>query len=364
MLYQLNLLHAWPLFRLSMFISVSSLFTLTANAQEKIKPPRDDVFSRAVEGTYDVPPELKNFRLLSSEPLKLDNAKAVGFDLKKWQSDPSRIIYHHGKYHCWIIDGYDTAHQTLTIPENGKSWILYMNSKDGKNWNAVDYLPLGPKGSCYDLGIEQANVLLHDDRFYLFSEAFTTNIEKYGLRRAGIMCLITDSPEGPWKQVGGLILRPSMDGKSFDTDAVVNPRHVFLNGKWLMYYKGIKKGEPSNTSSNGVAIADSLTGPYRKYENNPLLHGHGQFAWRYKHGVIIMMFPGARILWTEDGLHFVSLVLAEGTFLFGSLYCPYDPLFGKPVTVKPTTKYWGIQSVNHRDVSDWDVERIEWEFGL
>jgi len=163
-----------------------------------------------------------------------------------------------------------------------------------------------------------------------------------------------------------VLVAPSRDGISFDTDAVVNPRHVFFKGKWFMYYKGVKRGQPTD---NGVAIADSLAGPYRKYEGNPLLYGHGHFAWRYKHGIIMVNFDAwyeknyVRILWPQDGLHFVPLVESKGTFLFGSLYCPDDPLCGKPVTDKPPRKYWGLQSVYYRGKTGWDVERIQWQFG-
>ena len=80
------------------------------------KPPKDDVYSRAAPGTYEVPPALKNFRLLSSTPIRLGNAKAVGHDPHTWQSDPSRVIFHGGKYHFWMIDGYD--HSIRTIPKN------------------------------------------------------------------------------------------------------------------------------------------------------------------------------------------------------------------------------------------------------
>lgn len=263
-----------------------------------------------------------------------------------------------------MIDGIDQSIQKT--PENRKSWILHVDSRDGVHWNAVDYVPLGPQGSCYDLAIEQANVLVHDGRYHLFSEAWTTNVEEYGRRRPGIVCLTANSPEGPWRQVGDLMLRPSDDVEGYDHMGVVNPRHVFFNGKWFMYYKGCRKNRPTD---NCVAISDSLTGPYTKYDGNPLLHGHGHFAWRYKHGIIMMMFDAwyeenfARILWTEDGVHFVPLVETEGTFLFGSLYCPYDPLCGKPVTDKPVTRYWGLQSVYYRGTTGWDVERIEWQFG-
>ena len=329
-------------------------------------PPKDSVYSRAADGTYTVPPELKNFRLRSSTPLQIANAEAAGYDLTKWQSDPSRIIYHDGKYHVWMIDGYLCYEQINERPANGLSWIRYLTSKDGKTWNVVSYIPLGPKGSCYDMAIEQAEVLMYEGRFYLFSEALTTNTGEYKQKHAGIVCLVADAPEGPWKQVGDLMLRPENDGRSFDSMAVVNACHVFFQGKWLMYYKGLKEGQ---SSDNGLAIADSLTGPYKKYGSNPLLRGHGHFAWRYKDGIIMVMFDwngkssDTRILWTQDGMHFVPLVKGEGTFIFGSLYCPYDPLCGKPVAGKPTTEYWGIQTRVTGGPTGQDVERIEWGFG-
>ena len=43
------------------------------------------------------------------------------------------------------------------------------------------------------------------------------------------------------------------------------------------------------------------------------------------------------ILWSEDGIHFSEPLPAQQLFLFGSLYVPYDSLFGEPVTDKPVT---------------------------
>ena len=169
----------------ALFISVSIVFGLAAGAEEARRPPKDDVYWPAVKGSYNVPPELKDFQLLRSTPMKIDNAEQAGYDPKKWQSDPSRIIYHDGKYHVWMIDGYLCYGEINRRPENGLSWIRYLNSEDGKTWKAVGFVPLGPEGSCYDLAIEQANVLMHEGRFYLFSEALTTNTRKYGQKHAG-----------------------------------------------------------------------------------------------------------------------------------------------------------------------------------
>jgi hypothetical protein len=59
----------------------------------------------------------------------------------------------------------------------------------------------------------------------------------------------------------------------------------------------------------------------------------------------------------------VPAARSNGVFVFGSLYSPYDPLFGEPQTAEPTTAFWGFESVKTPD-RDWDVERIEWRLGI
>jgi len=330
----------------------------------KMKQPaakHSRIYSRAKKGTHSIPAELVNFKKTQSR-LQVINAKEFGFDEKGWQSDPSRIIYHGGKYHVWMIDGFVWPAKGPNWERHVKlkrSWILYMTSKDTVHWKAEHYLPLGPEGSAYDRTIEQANVLHHKGKFYLFAEGWTSNIEKYGQVNAGIICLVADSPEGPWKQVGDILVKPVADSRSWDRMMVLNPRHVHINGKWHMYYKGKGRGK---STENGLATADSLTGPYTKHKGNPLLWGHGHFCWRYKHGMLMLPFNAWTILWSEDGIHFTEPLEAKGKelFLFGSLYVPYDPLCGKPITNKPVTKYWGLESVRGKG---WDVVRIEWEFG-
>lgn len=207
------------------------------------------IYSLAKKGTYRIPPELDHFKKTRS-PLKLVNAEAFGFDPKVWQSDPSRIIYHGGKYHCWMIVGYvpyksSRWDQYDRTNKDRKSWILYMTSEDTYNWTAVNYLPLGPKGSCYDLAIEQANVFHHKDKFYLFSDGWTTNVEKYGQERAGIFCLVADSPEGPWKQVGDVLVKPAMDDGKPVTDKPVTKYWGFDT---------VQETPPGATSSNVYVV--------------------------------------------------------------------------------------------------------------
>ena len=57
--------------------------TCVAGPQEIKGPPKDDIYHPAVKGSCTVPPELKDFRLLRSEPLKITNAEEFGYDLAR-----------------------------------------------------------------------------------------------------------------------------------------------------------------------------------------------------------------------------------------------------------------------------------------
>ena len=306
------------------------------------------------------------------------NAEEIGFKPERWQGDTSRIIFHNGKYHCWMID-FSNGRSPGLSNDPSKDWsaygevvkdhstALYMTSEDTKHWKAEAYVPLGRPGMFDDADRLQVNVFHHKGRFYMFYEACTTNTEKYGQWRAGIAALVATDPAGPWEYLSEeLILKGAKDdGKSFDSWIVTNPRHVHLNGKWYMYYKGLRGvGIPTQ---NGVAIADSIEGPYVKHEHNPILKGHGHFCWRYKHGILMIPHHQGWIHWSEDGIHFAPIVNdAKNIFRFGSLYIPYDPLFGEPVTEEYPTKYWGFDDVTVNPgsaVRNHDVKQIQWQFG-
>jgi len=80
--------------------------------------------------------------------------------------------------------------------------------------------------------------------------------------------------------------------------------------------------------------------------------------------MLMLPFWTETILWSQDGIHFSEPLAAKSNelFLFGSLYLPDDPSCGEPITDKPVTKYWGLES-RKVEGSSWDVVRIEWEFG-
>ena len=130
----------------------------------------DGIYFRAAEGRYTVPPELKSIRKTrtSGNLSWITNPEDVNLSLGNWQSDPSRIIYHGGKYHMWMIDldragcaeGQYWANSDFFNTPVGREFrpkasrILYLSSQDTHHWTAHCHLPLGPQGSCYDLLLE------------------------------------------------------------------------------------------------------------------------------------------------------------------------------------------------------------------
>jgi hypothetical protein len=327
---------------------------------------RGEIYSKAAPASLDIPRELRNFKIevLIPSPENIVNCESFGFDVSLWHGDSSRIIWLEGKYHVWMIDGYNHYRDKI-------SWVLYLTSEDCQNWTAVGRLPLGPTGSAYDVAIEQPNVVYHNKKFYLFSEGWTSNVKKYGTRFPGIICLQADRPEGPWTQVGDILLAPEKDnGMSWDSDRLMNPRHVYFKGKWYMYYKARgSKEQDWNDTENGVAIADDITGPYKKYEGNPLVAGHGHFAFTYKNGVVYIPFAPSRVLWSEDGVTFSeNLLEIENQVPFcGSVYISGNSLFGEgiPPNHPANNSYYGFinrkGNVNGKKVNKMDT--IRWSFG-
>ena len=326
------------------------------------------IYSWAEVGTYKVPPELKNFRKATSLFI-LTNAAKFGIKADDWMSDASSILHYKGTYHCWVI------HQYNVKRSDGNSWVLHITTTDTTNWMAVGYVPLGPKGSCYDNQINSGDVVFHDGKWYFFGGASSTDKTKT-IGGAGIVCLVANAPEGPWQQVGDdYLLKPGGNAWESNFGGLDNPEIIHLNGKWFMYYKTLAKSLASVPRAGrftvcSVAVSDSLTGPYKKYERNPLFQAHGVFAFRYKQGIVMMPFGSAAtscVMWSEDGLHFTAPLendyytpLPQNFFMFGSLYVPHDPLFGAAVTDKPVTKYWGLDNIKTKN---WHFVRMEWEFG-
>jgi len=317
-------------------------------------------------------PEIRLISKQEEEIEYIGDKKAL-VDDGLWKESPSRIIYHGGKYHVWFM------HLDTRIKNEGLGFRAknhYLTSSDGYKWEVIDQMPNGEPGSFDDVWREGLQVVKFDGKFWMFYAGNTRDPSKtlYGskVNAYGIGLLVADNPAGPWKRaVEGPLFTRSEDPEAWDYDQVNNPYPVYFKGKWFVYYKA------SNRSINGgsgrtwqgvaVAVAGSITGPYTKYEGNPICDGHGSFAWAYRGGIALMPFgydlSEGRIHWSPDGLHFhnVDDPVSRGikTPVFSSLYLPNDPLCGDPVTDKEPDQFWGLetrQTANSNPV-DWKLFR-------
>lgn len=102
--------------------------------------------------------------------------------------------------------------------------------------------------------------------------------EKYGMsgwiHQSEIAHAIADSPESGFETVQSVLKpRPGM----FDATTCHNPSIHFVDGKYCLFYMGNSNGK-TDTKRIGLAIADSLYGPWEKPEK-PLLEPGPEGSW-------------------------------------------------------------------------------------
>jgi hypothetical protein len=282
-------------------------------------------------------------------------------DITRWQESPSRIIYHEGKYHTIIMHIGRNKPDGRAVAEN-----IYVTSDDSYKWTVEGILPNGEAGSWDDKWREGATIVKFDGKFWMFYSGLSKNAEFQKKYRGSIGLLVADSPAGPWKRaVTEPLLQPSEDPAAWDHDYLNNPYPVYFKGKWFLYYKAANKKMFGGSTNGGVAISDSITGPYYKQENNPLFDAHGSWAWVYRGGIAVLPFRGGKIHWSPDGVHFTNVYTPrQGGFnapLFSSFYLPNDPLSGDPVTQEEPDVIWGLETRQYGpkpvEERDWDLFR-------
>ena len=85
---------------------------------------------------------------------------------------------------------------------------------------------------------------------------------------------IADKPEGPYR-VQGTVLQPRPG--YWDATTCHNPFITTFNNKYYLYYMGNANGK-TNTKRIGLAVADTLEGPWKRMDR-PLLEPGPEGAW-------------------------------------------------------------------------------------
>ncbi len=270
-------------------------------------------------------------------------------DLKgdlKWEEgvtrrDPSSVLHVDGTYFVYYSKspgksyGFSTGDPEKKVFPWDKCEVWYATSKDGWTWKEEGVaVPLGPKGSYDDRSVFTPEVLTHGGKYYLVYQTVKAPYANRVKNQVGMS--VSDSPHGPFKRLPEPILSPTDDGEwlgeednrflvkkrgSFDSHKVHDPCIVPYKGKFYLYYKGERMGERLTMGGReikwGVAISDSIEGPYVKSEYNPITNsGHEICVWKYKDGIVAMLNSDGpekgTIQYAKDGINFEIVAMISG----------------------------------------------------
>lgn len=271
----------------------------------------------AAVGGGDVPEALRNVSGVKGKATGLDDQQTAVLE----RHDPSNIIKFEGRYLLWV-----TEHPK----NNGFSdcRIILLSSADGHDWRFEQIaLDKNSAKAWDDGGVLTAYVVPHAGKYYLFYTGVPKSFKNSSIDKHDMGYAVADSPMGPWvRPAGNRILLTGGPG-AFDELCVDDANILNWNGKWYFYYKGRATGSNPGGSQIGLAVSDSLTGPYVKHAGNPLFKGHAFTVTKYKNGLLAL--PGAgspNVMWSTDGLHFApgAKVKHKST----GVYNPADPKAG------------------------------------
>ena len=244
--------------------------------------------------------------------------------------DPSNVILHDGLYYVWFSRNVND-HEYITAH--------YATSPDGEVWTLRgEALPPGAAGEWDESGNLAPYVAVHDGKYYFFYTGFCKG--DLSTRHLGVA--VADTPEGPWVRFDdNPIFCQSKDPNAWDNNMMGDSNVIYRDGKWWFYYKSKQVDQGANETQIGVATADSITGPYTKYEGNPIFDGHAFSAWVHRDGVAAIKgqhWP--EVLWSQDGINFVDTggrLKNQST----GFYCPEN--FGNGVNNRGVA--WGFDVV-------------------
>ncbi|MGC6455162.1 MAG: glycoside hydrolase family protein [Coraliomargaritaceae bacterium] len=145
------------------------------------------------------------------------------------------------------------------------SWSIH-NPTVYKMGDKFVLLYMGSTGR--DLGVSLEEVMAMTKEEYMPYYYQLTATKRVGMA-------IADSLDGPWERVGNQPM--VMAGESGDWDDRVTSNPAFIkhaDGRYWLYYKGWDYASHEAVHGNrryGISMSDNLTGPYKKYEGNPVV---------------------------------------------------------------------------------------------
>jgi len=300
-----------------------------------------------MQASNNIPEELKtpNYRLTELDGL--------GRDLRLERQDPSNVIKAGDLFYVWY-----TQRPANINPY--ASTIYYSASRDGLKWeDRGQALGKGEKDAWDSFGVITPYMAVINGKYYLYYTATSAEEEKFDycgtLRHIGVA--VSESPDGPWmKYKGNPVLSPSAVAEDYDSLVVDDTHMIVRNEKCWLYFKGRGISRSSEETQWGVAFSDKPTGPFTKYEQNPVLEsGHTVCVWPHREGVAALVDLTNTVQYASDGIHFqCAAKLAHVDIGCG----PYDP------DAFNSTKYgrgisWGVAQRKETAEDVWHLVRVD-----
>ena len=290
--------------------------------------------SKATRRVYDIYGVYKDQGSDFFSAFKYSKISGIGKESGVTRRDPSKVIKVGNLFYVWYSrrqtsqrwQGIESATETRPAWDWDMADIWYATSQDGFNWREEGQaVPRGPKGSFDDRAVFTPDILVHDNRYYLYYQVLQGVWKHRSIHQIGMAW--ADSPDGPWTKCDQPVLRTGRRGeflgdlddsdaiKSFgewDSHKLHDPYVLKYRGQIWLYYKGVQFGRNYRHDLGvgwGVAMADDPHGPFVKSALNPVTNsGHETFLYPYGSGIVaVTSLEGPEkntIQFAPDGLNF------------------------------------------------------------
>jgi hypothetical protein len=294
----------------------------------------DRKLSTATQRVYDIYGVYKDQQSEFFSAFKYSRLTGIGKEVGVTRRDPSKVIKVDDTYYVWYTrrqtvekwQGVESATEARPAWDWDMADIWYATSLDGFNWDEQGLaVPRGELGAYDDRSIFTPDILVHDNKFYLYYQVIQgvwkyRSVHQIGMAQA-------DSPKGPWHKLHRPILQPGKHGNfiddsddqnavdsygEWDSHKLHDPFILKYNGQFWLYYKGVQYARTYRHDLGigwGVAMADNPAGPFIKSPLNPITNsGHETFLYPFHDGIVaVTSHEGPEkntIQYASDGLNF------------------------------------------------------------
>ncbi|MEL6653036.1 MAG: glycoside hydrolase [Bacteroidota bacterium] len=269
--------------------------------------------------------------------------------------DPSKILFHNGKYYIWYtyretpVPPQGAAKSSETIPS--RDWdlaeIWYATSEDGFTWEEQGVaIPRPPKPNPGWRSVSTTDILEWEGKFYLYYQGFMEASGKRG-DDCPVAVSYADSPDGPWTPHNEIVIPNGAEGE-WDQYSIHDPYPIIYKDRIYLYYKSDFDGDPRLVRMQGLAIADNPLGPFEKHPLNPVMNsGHETTMFPFEGGIAALVIKDGNehftVQYAEDGVNFE---IASITSMMPIAAGPYVPdAFTNTKSGKGIT--WGLAHITN-----------------